>query len=924
MSIQLDSYPKYWSKKGEEINLSYERAKKYIKFLRGFKGYVAFDTETTSLAKKYNKLVSIQFSTDDKTGYVICLDSPYTNYTPDEAKDIKLRLKDLFEDTTTKIIWIGHNIQFDNAQVLNQLKVKIIAKPIYDTQIFIHILDENRIAIGKYSPLKSDPIKNTIGVCEEFFNYKEYEQEAVEARHKGSLLDLDIKHFVTYSGMDAYVTYRVFMYLKKYAESIGYWTKAQKLLNYLLSGALKMFSQVSTNGFYVDKKHLMYLLSEDSVIVHRLEEIKQAYKNDAVVKRVNEYIYNRTNNNIKSTFNMSTPWIFDINKQKHKRELFFNCPCGFKLKSDNESTDSFFQKQNKDNRIVKLYSEEQGLKKLLTSYLNPIWDILSVSDDSKDSRVRANFRLNGTVTGRCLRKGTYIDTVRDISKYPKGKKIEDVVPGDLVYCYDKNCKPVIKKVLWAGKTGHKELIRISWLGSGRHTKGYVDITPDHKVRLSSGEYIRADKLKYGDSILSLSRNNHMVTDVKRLNISDDVYDIEVEGVHNFIANGLCVHNCSSNCPNLQQIPRSDSWEKKQIKCLYAAEPSGDKNDPNVLIQADFCANEIRFWGAISSDPNLCKSFDTSFKKGAEFRANPTDEKLEEEAHLLGDIHKQTASQMYDVPIKEVTSGLRQDAKSLSLGIMFQRGVKSVASQLNITEEETEKKFEKFFSKYEVGVEWSNKMKKLVNEQGFVESPLGRRRHLNDEIKMGKKLLNKAKEFPRGDSRGKELWRKGNSFISRAERQAVNSPIQGLASDMALIACSLLHRYIIKHNKKWKIVNSVHDSVVIEMRMSEVLKASRVIRKMFTINNRKYALKYFGWKMPTHVDIDFELSQGKAWKCKKCGSIVNYWKKSCDAKDKDGKVCGCTNLKLYKLNHGYGTLVNWNETELDFNKIKQGF
>ena len=107
-------FPKSWSKKGDVENLDFKKAKKFIKYLRTkHKGYVSFDTETESLAKKFNRLVSIQFSIDNETGFVICLDKPFTDFTQSQSKEIKQDLKELFEDKDTGITWIGHNAQFD-------------------------------------------------------------------------------------------------------------------------------------------------------------------------------------------------------------------------------------------------------------------------------------------------------------------------------------------------------------------------------------------------------------------------------------------------------------------------------------------------------------------------------------------------------------------------------------------------------------------------------------------------------------------------------------------------------------------------------------------------------------------------------------------------------------------------------------------
>lgn len=776
MAIKIDDFPKYWSEKGKEKDLTYKDAKKFLNYLlTKHSGYVTVDTETESLGKKYNKLVSIQMSIDDKVGYVIALEEPYTKYEIKESNKLKILLKELFSSKDTHIVWVMHNAQFDCSQIMNQLKVAYIEKPIYDTQLLVHILDENRIKQGDYGKLKS--------LAKEFFGFN-YEEEAIQARSDNQLMALKRKTFITYAGMDAYVTFRLFSYLRLYAVQKTYWRTAEKLCKYLLSGAIKMFTQVSSNGFYVDKHHLMKLISNESPIINRLGEIEQWYKNNPKIIAINKELYSNSNGGA-NTFGMGTPWIFDINKLKDRVALFFTSKNGYCFPKDENgkySCGKFFQRNNSNNEAVKMFAEEQGLKKLKTSYLDPIWKILSSGNDCEDSRIRANFRMNATVTGRV----------------------------------------------------------------------------------------------------------------------------------------------SSANPNLQQIPRSDNFVKKQIKCLYAAQPSGDDDDPNVLLQADFCANEIRFWGAISNDPKLCEAFNTSFEKGIEFRKNPKDEKLEEEAHLMGDIHKQTASMMFGVDIHKVDKALRQASKSLSLGIMYQRGVKSIAGQIGCSEEEAQAKKDKFDKMFNGGVQWAEKMKALVLKQGYVESPLGRRRRLNDFINIGRGLEHKANEIGKYSLQGKKYMSDSRKYVSRAQRQAVNSPIQGLASDLALVACSLLTKYIIENKKGWKIVNSVHDSVVVELRSSEILDCAKMIRLIFTKKNREYVEKYFGWSMPCHIDVDFELSQGKAWKCTKCGNLVNYWKDKCDNKDKDGNVCGCNILKKYKLNHGYGTIVGWNETKQELKLIKKGF
>lgn len=98
----------------------------------------------------------------------------------------------------------------------------------------------------------------------------------------------------------------------------------------------------------------------------------------------------------------------------------------------------------------------------------------------------------------CVAKGTKILVCRDFLEHPKGVPIEDVKVGDYVYCFDDALRPAVKKVLWSGKTGHREVIRVHWVAKGTGGKGYVDVTPEHKIRLIDGTYVPAEQLMGAD------------------------------------------------------------------------------------------------------------------------------------------------------------------------------------------------------------------------------------------------------------------------------------------------------------------------------------------------------------------------------------------------------------------------------------------
>jgi intein/homing endonuclease len=112
-----------------------------------------------------------------------------------------------------------------------------------------------------------------------------------------------------------------------------------------------------------------------------------------------------------------------------------------------------------------------------------------------DNKVHTTFHAFMTKSHRhrCVAKGTRIMVNRGYGGDITGVPVEDVKVGDYVFCYDNNCKPALKRVTWAGKTGHEEVVRLHFIGSHNH-RGYLDVTPDHKIRLSDGSYCEAQYL----------------------------------------------------------------------------------------------------------------------------------------------------------------------------------------------------------------------------------------------------------------------------------------------------------------------------------------------------------------------------------------------------------------------------------------------
>ena len=114
--------------------------------------------------------------------------------------------------------------------------------------------------------------------------------------------------------------------------------------------------------------------------------------------------------------------------------------------------------------------------------------IKDITKQAVDGYLHPNFMLHTTISGRgCIAKGSKI-------LMPFGdKNIEDVKVGDLVYSYDDQLRPVIRKVLWAGKTGHKRVVELRWRNA-RDAYGKLRTTPEHEIRMSDGEWVQAQNI----------------------------------------------------------------------------------------------------------------------------------------------------------------------------------------------------------------------------------------------------------------------------------------------------------------------------------------------------------------------------------------------------------------------------------------------
>lgn len=358
-----------------------------------------------------------------------------------------------------------------------------------------------------------------------------------------------------------------------------------------------------------------------------------------------------------------------------------------------------------------------------------------------------------TATGRmsCIDEDALISVVGGY------KKIKDIEVGDMVYCYDNDGNIAIRKVLNKLDKGIKDCIELTWQSQGTHEFGNLVCTPDHKILSKDNGWVRADRV-------SLCYNHHKIVD-KRSVGKRHVYDLEVEEFHNFIANEICVHNCSK--PNAQQYP-------KLITKIVIP------RDGFVMLDADYSQIEYRVLTALAGNTELAELF-----------SDPD-----------SDYHTLMASLMYDVPYSSVTSPMRSAAKSFNFGIPYGMGLGSLAILLTgkntpQTRDEAAEKYEAYFKNQPRTRKFFDNVKELAQVYGYTETQFKRRRYYSFKEPDG--TINEAKK-------------------ARALRQAGNAVIQGSAADVFKIGVARNFSYIRRNNLLGKllIINMIHDEQLMEI------------------------------------------------------------------------------------------------------------
>ena len=206
-----------------------------------------------------------------------------------------------------------------------------------------------------------------------------------------------------------------------------------------------------------------------------------------------------------------------------------------------------------------------------------------------------------------------------------------------------------------------------------------------------------------------------------------------------------------------------------------------------------------------------------------------DENLIQAFNSGEDILAQTAARVFDVPLNEVTKDMRSRAKAVNFGIIYGQTRWGLASSLGISNEEAQLFIDKYFLTYPKVKEYMDNSVQEAYRNGYARTLYGRKRYLLDELMSTNRNI---KEF--------------------AQRAAINTPLQGTASDLIKLAMIEFDKMLADNNLKSKMIMQVHDELIVETYKEELEQVQHLVKQAMELNQP--------FKVPLVVDIEY----GSTW------------------------------------------------------------
>lgn len=789
---------------------------------------IAIDTETQGLDWTHPLFTPISYSVsaDGKTGYQIYL----FEETIEELKDysikwlrkegskkvhrlVHVKKADNFEQKLKELRWflenpeinkIMHNGSYDCHvfKALFRVAGRLLNLPqdqrtieikgyTFDTQNAAQLFNENMYNMVKLETLQRD-----------FTDISERYKQQVE---KSDMLGAPKELLTFYACLDTICTKKVSVPLKKYFDENK---KLSRYMERMVMPTVNTMMEMEHTGAYIDVKGL----EEAKINITELRNKEHAIAVGLIPPKI---LLAHEKAGIK------------LSRNDLIRDCLYS-PDGFNLKPINFTKS---KEPSADQDTLKLLQDETRNKKALDFILHfteyKKYDTLAgrylsgfEKHRASDGRIHSKFSLCTAVTGRiasCLVGQTLI-------KVPDSRqevRIMDVVAGDRVFCYDSKNNLTIATVTWSGKTGKLvPVMTTSYLGKDDDIKELTS-TYEHPVRNPAGEYIQASQQIIGSPVRGFHEILSFISG--KFTGFRDVYDITVEDHHNFIANGVCVHN---SAPNLQNIP--NRGDAAPVVRRIISVPEGKK-----ILKADASQAELRWMAHMAQDKAMMKIF----------REGKIDIHTATAKFVSG--HTDASWNKLDDKTRKY---LRKQAKAINFGYIYGMSVQGYITYakieyglMDMTEEIGQQHRDGFFNTYRQLPDFYDKMVAFGKKYGYVESSLGRRRRLPELNSSNKGLFNQAM------------------------RQAINFPIQAASSDTVLLAANEIMKMKLP-KKDFKLILFIHDELVAEVREDcDIDKYARIMKDNIE-NPPLKELFGINLSIPLESEVEFgdNLNDCKAW------------------------------------------------------------
>ncbi len=306
-----------------------------------------------------------------------------------------------------------------------------------------------------------------------------------------------------------------------------------------------------------------------------------------------------------------------------------------------------------------------------------------------------------------------------------------------------------------------------------------------KLGLPGGRKTKTGYSTAADVLEKLSEENHLASDILEYRTYSKLNSTYAEGLLSWIREDGRIHGhfnqmvtatgrISSTDPNLQNIPIRTEMGRRFRRVFIPKEGS-------IFIDADYSQVELRILAALSGDEKLIRAYQNA-----------------------DDIHAVTASEVFHVPLSEVTPQLRRNAKAVNFGIVYGISAFGLSEGLSISRQEAKEYIERYFETYPGVKKFLDGEVELARKQGYVRTIFGRKRPVPDIS---------SSNFAR------------RSF---GERVAMNSPIQGSAADIMKKAMNEVSRTLKEEGFRARIVLQVHDELLLETPEGEADQVEKLL------------------------------------------------------------------------------------------------